>query len=101
MIVGWFLFKHLQWPSNIIFVMSSTGLMGGSFLPWSISYFGDVGLQYYVYQELYNVIHIFGTVFAFAFYFLKVKAPYRTTIDTGTVASDNSGAGGEEGGPKI
>jgi len=73
MIVGWFLFKHLQWPSNIIFVMSSTGLMGGSFLPWSISYFGDVGLQYYVYQELYNVIHIFGTVFVFAYYFLKVN----------------------------
>jgi len=101
LIGGWYLFKHVPWPNNITLCMASTGLMGGSFIPWSISFFGDVGLQYYIYQELYNVIHIFGTVFAFAFYFLKVKAPYKTTIGTGTVASDKSGAGGEEGGPKI
>lgn len=72
---GWCLFKNLPWPNNIILSMASTGLMGGAFIPWSISFFGEVGLQYYIYQELYNVIHIFGTVFAFAFYFLKVKAP--------------------------
>jgi len=75
MAVGWMLFKHLKWPSNVILTMASTGLMGGSYIPWSESYFGTIGLQYYIYQELYNVIHIFGTVFVFAFYFLKVKAP--------------------------
>jgi len=72
---GWFLFKHLPWPNNVILTMGATGLMGGAFIPWSLSFFGTVGLQYYIYQELYNVIHIFGTVFAFAFYFLRVKAP--------------------------
>merc|ERR550534_794393 len=83
--------------------MASTGLMGGSFIPWSLCFFGDIGLQYYIYQELYNVIHIFGTVFAFAFYYLKVKAPKNkgseATISigagkTGEVAVENG-----EGGP--
>jgi len=75
MIGGWFLFAHVPWPNNIILTMASTGLMGGAFIPWSLSFFGSVAVQYYIYQELYNVIHIFGTVFAFAFYFLKMKSP--------------------------
>merc|ERR1719410_1129585 len=80
---GWMLFKNLKWPHNVVLTMASTGLMGGSYIPWSESYFGDIGLQYYIYQELYNVIHIFGTVFVFAFYMLKVKAPNK---DNGVVS---------------
>jgi len=97
---GWFLFEHVPWPNNIILTMASTGLMGGAFIPWSLSFFGTVGLQYYIYQELYNVIHIFGTVFAFAFYFLKVKAPVKTTGGRDPMQSIISRGGGEEGGPK-
>jgi len=104
---GHYLFAQVPWPNNIILAMASTGLMGGSFIPWSLSFFGDIGLQYYVYQELYNVIHIFGTVFAYAFYYLKIQAPkssqsknvplvIRNTISAGAEA----GGGCEEGGPK-
>jgi len=101
---GWFLFMHVPWPNNIILSMASTGLMGGAFIPWSLSFFGTVGLQYYIYQELYNVIHIFGTVFVFAFYFLKMKAPQKTVTGRETALTDKSiksMAGGEEGGPKV
>jgi len=99
---GWFLFAHVPWPNNITLTMASTGLMGGAFIPWSLSFFGTTGLQYYIYQELYNVIHIFGTVFAFAFYFLKMKAPQKTVTGRDTTLTDKSGTvvGGEEGGPK-
>jgi len=99
LIGGWFLFAHVPWPNNITLTMASTGLMGGAFIPWSLSFFGTVGLQYYIYQELYNVIHIFGTVFAFAFYFLKVKSP-RKSITDGRSSNMKSLDGGEEGGPK-
>jgi len=99
LIGGWFLFAHVPWPNNITLTMACTGLMGGAFIPWSLSFFGTVGLQYYIYQELYNVIHIFGTVFAFAFYFLKVKAPKKLTSD-GRDSNMKSLDGGEEGGPK-
>jgi len=95
LIGGWYLFAHVPWPNNIILTMGSTGLMGGAFIPWSLSFFGTVGLQYYIYQELYNVIHIFGTVFAFAFYFLKMKNPKKIADDGLKVTS-----GEEEGGPK-
>jgi len=87
LIGGKYLFAHVPWPNNIILAMASTGLMGGSFIPWSISFFGDIGLQYYIYQEVYNVIHIFGTVFAFAFYYLKIKAPKSTGVTAGKVSS--------------
>jgi len=108
LIGGHYLFAHVPWPNNINLAMASTGLMGGSFIPWSLAFFGDIGLQYYVYQELYNVIHIFGTVFAYAFYYLKMKAPKnsqsrnvsvvtRKTISTGAA---EAGVGCEEGGPK-
>jgi len=72
---GWYLFAHVPWPNNVILTMASTGLMGGSLIAWSISFFGDEGMQYYIYQEIYQVIHNFGTVFIFAFYHLKMKAP--------------------------
>jgi len=103
---GWFLFKHVPWPNNITLAMASTGLMGGAFIPWSLSFFGTTGLQYYIYQELYNVIHIFGTVFVFAFYFLKMKSPKKIAggprdTDVSGKALSVSGAGGEEGGPKV
>jgi len=97
---GWFLFKHVPWPNNIILTMGSTGLMGGAFIPWSLSFFGTVGLQYYIYQELYNVIHIFGTVFAFAFYFLRMKKPEaKVNIDRGSVLTAET-IGGEGGAKK-
>jgi len=95
LIGGWYLFAHVPWPNNIILTMGSTGLMGGAFIPWSLSFFGTVGLQYYIYQELYNVIHIFGTVFAFAFYFLKMKNPKKIADEGLKVTS-----GEEEVGPK-
>jgi len=106
---GHYIFARVPWPNNIILAMASTGLMGGSFIPWSLSFFGDIGLQYYVYQELYNVIHIFGTVFAYAFYYLKMNAPDNLqnqnislvttkTVSTGAVVE--AGVGCEEGGPK-
>lgn len=105
---GHYLFAHVSWPNNIILAMASTGLMGGSFIPWSLCFFGDIGLQYYVYQELYNVIHIFGTVFAYAFYYLKIKAPKKLQNRNNSVVTRktmSSGAGRaslgcEEGGPK-
>jgi len=101
LIGGWYLFAHVPWPNNITLTMASTGLMGGAFIPWSLSFFGTVGLQYFIYQELYNVIHIFGTVFAFAFYYLKVKAPKKSINETrDTNLTQKSLAGGEEGGPK-
>lgn len=86
MAIGWMMFKNLKWPSNVILTMASTGLMGGSYIPWSESYFGTIGLQYYIYQELYNVIHIFGTVFVFAFYHLKVNAPNADKIGLNSVS---------------
>jgi len=95
LIGGWYLFAHVPWPNNIILTMASTGLMGGAFIPWSLSFFGTVGLQYYIYQELYNVIHIFGTVFAFAFYYLKLKNPRKIAAEGLKVTS-----GEEDGGPK-
>jgi len=101
LIGGWYLFAHVPWPNNIILTMGSTGLMGGAFIPWSLSFFGTVGLQYYIYQELYNVIHIFGTVFAFAFYYLKMKSPKNKIVKTrDSGATQNSVTAGEEGGPK-
>jgi len=72
---GWFLFSNVPWPNNVILTMGCTGLMGGAILSWAVSFFGVIAMQYYIYQECYNVIHNFGTVFVFAFYFLKVKAP--------------------------
>jgi len=97
---GWFLFKHVPWPNNIILTMGATGLMGGAFIPWSLSFFGTVGLQYYIYQELYNVIHIFGTVFAFAFYFLRMKKPKdKVKIDEDSVMTGET-MGGEGGAKK-
>jgi len=72
---AWFLFSNVPWPNNVILTMGSTGLMGASLLSWVLSFFGVIGMQYYVYQEIYNIIHNFGTVFVFAFYFLKMKAP--------------------------
>jgi len=95
LIGGWYLFAHVPWPNNIILAMGSTGLMGGAFIPWSLSFFGTVGLQYYIFQEIYNVIHNFGTVFVFAFYFLKVKNPNKIADGGLKVTS-----GEEEGGPK-
>jgi len=97
LIGGWYLFAHVPWPNNVILTMASTGLMGGAFIPWSLSFFGTVGLQYYIYQELYNVIHIFGTVFAFAFYNLKMKAP--KAVETGR-ESATTDKGDGKGGPK-
>lgn len=96
---GWFLFKHVPWPNNIILSMASTGLMGGAYIPWSLSFFGDVGVQYYIYQELYNVIHIFGTVFAFAFYFLRIKAPEHKITSYRSTTPVNSDGGGPKPGP--
>jgi len=97
---GWFLFKHVPWPNNVILTMGATGLMGGAFIPWSLSFFGTVGLQYYIYQELYNVIHIFGTVFAFAFYFLRMKKPKATAnIEQDSIITGDT-MGGEGGAKK-
>jgi len=103
LLIGHYLFAHVPWPQNIILAMASTGLMGGSYIPWSLSFFGDIGLQYYVYQELYNVIHIFGTVFAYAFYYLKMKAPkneQKRKLSVATVKTHSTIVGCEEGGPK-
>jgi len=98
---GWYLFSHVPWPNNVILTMGSTGLMGGAFIPWSLSFFGTVGLQYYIYQELYNVIHIFGTVFAFAFYFLKMKSPRKKIVETvDSSFIQNAETEGKERGPK-
>jgi len=98
---GWYLFAHVPWPNNIILTMASTGLMGGAFIPWSLSFFGTVGLQYYIYQELYNVIHIFGTVFAFAFYYLKMKNPKRAIVEArDTNLTQKTMTDGEDRGPK-
>jgi len=97
---GWFLFKHVPWPNNVILTMGATGLMGGAFIPWSLSFFGTVGLQYYIYQELYNVIHIFGTVFVFAFYFLRMKRPNEKVINERDSIISAETMGGEGGAKK-
>jgi hypothetical protein len=88
---GWYLFAHVPWPNNVILTMSSTGLMGGSLISWSISYFGIIGMQYYVYQELYQVIHNFGVVFVFAFYYLKMNAPKKVERRTLTHTTEEEG----------
>jgi len=84
---AWFLFSGVPWPDNVILTMGCTGLMGGALLPWAVSFFGEIGMTYYMYQEFYNVIHIFGTVFVFAFYFLKMKAPKKSE---NSITSDGS-----------
>jgi len=88
LIGGWYLFAHVPWPNNVILTMASTGLMGGSLIAWSISFFGDEGMEYYIYQEIYQVIHNFGTVFVFAFYYLKMKAPKRLEMSPSYTVED-------------
>jgi len=91
---AWFLFAHVPWPNNVILTMGSTGLMGGAIISWALSYFGLIGMETFIYQETYDVVHIYLTVFVFAFYFLKVKAPKKLE---NTITLDVAGTGGTKG----